>query len=150
MNLSNETWQASRLSSSDCIHSAHTITYGTFDLLHFGHIKLLSRAAEFGLPIVVGISTDEFNLQKHKTAEQTYEERAFLVSQIKGVEFTFPENNWEQKKNDIEKFNAKYLVMGSDWLNKFDALKDYVEVKILDRTPEISSTVIRNIKILGR
>jgi glycerol-3-phosphate cytidylyltransferase len=146
MDLNSDTWEARKFSNFECVHSAHTIVYGTFDLLHFGHIRLLSRAAEFGLPIVVGVSTDEFNLQKLKTAEHTYSERAYLVSQIKGVEFTFPETNWEQKKNDIKKFNAKYLVMGSDWLNKFDDLKDYVDVKILDRTPEISSTVIRNIK----
>ena len=149
MEMNNRTWRDSLSSNLNCDHSAHTITYGTFDLLHFGHIRLLSRAADLGLPIVVGVSTDEFNLQKHKSAEQTYEERAFLVSQIKGVEFTFPETNWEQKKSDIENFNAKYLVMGSDWLNKFDDLTDYVEVKILDRTPEISSTAIRSIKRLG-
>lgn len=134
---------------SFCNHSAHTITYGTFDLLHFGHIKLLSRAAEFGLPIVVGISTDEFNQQKNKVAQQTYDERAYLVSQVKGVEYTFPESNWVQKEHDIKIFNAKYLVMGSDWFNKFDHLKELADVKILDRTPEISSTVIRRITRLG-
>lgn len=149
MEMTNRTCRINLLGNLDCNHSAHTITYGTFDLLHFGHIKLLSRAADLGLPIVVGVSTDEFNLQKNKSAEQTYEERAFLVGQIKGVEFTFPETNWEQKLNDIENFNAKYLVMGSDWLNKFDDLSEFVEIKILDRTPEISSTAIRSIKRFG-
>lgn len=144
--MNNPTWRDGLFGKLECNHPAHTITYGTFDLLHFGHIRLLSRAAELGLPIVVGVSANEFNLQKHKSADQTYEERAFLVSQIKGVEFTFPETNWEQKKSDIEKFNAKYLVMGSDWLNEFNDLSDYVEIKILDRTPEISSTAIRSVK----
>ncbi len=124
----------------------HTIVYGTFDLLHFGHVYLLSRAAELGLPIIVGISTDEFNLKKGKVARQTFSERAHLVSQIKGVEFVIPELNWEQKRDDVNRYRVKHLVMGSDWLGKFDELKDVVDIQILSRTPEISSSAIRSMK----
>lgn len=122
-----------------------TLTYGTFDVFHFGHLKLLMNASTLGLPIRIGLSTDEFNVQKNKHAKLTYSQRKELLLNVKNVEMIFPETNWEQKKTDIVKYNAKYLVMGSDWINKFDYLSNLTEVRYFTRTTDISSHEIRNI-----
>ncbi|HFI0120617.1 TPA: glycerol-3-phosphate cytidylyltransferase [Streptococcus suis] len=121
------------------------ITYGTFDLLHYGHINLLKRAKEQGDYLVVAISTDEFNWnEKQKKCYFTYEQRKALVEAIRYVDLVIPETNWEQKITDVHTYHIDTFVMGNDWEGKFDFLKDEgVEVVYLDRTPEISTTQIK-------
>lgn len=120
------------------------ITYGTFDLLHYGHINLLKRAKELGDYLIVGLSTNEFNEIKGKKCYFSYEERKKLVESIRYVDLVIPEKSWEQKINDIKEFKVDILVMGDDWKGKFDYLKKYCEVIYLPRTPEISTTKIKN------
>lgn len=121
------------------------ITYGTFDLLHYGHINLLKRAKALGDYLIVVLSSDEFNwLQKQKKCYFTYEQRKALLEAIRYVDLVIPENNWEQKKTDVHKYHIDTFVMGDDWKGKFDFLKDEgVEVVYLPRTPEISTTQIK-------
>ncbi|MFS8541803.1 MAG: glycerol-3-phosphate cytidylyltransferase [Tissierellales bacterium] len=120
------------------------ITYGTFDLLHYGHINLLKRAKELGDYLIVGLSTNEFNEIKGKKCYFSYEERKKLLESIRYVDLVIPEKSWEQKVNDIKEFKVDILVMGDDWKGKFDYLKKYCEVIYLPRTPEISTTKIKN------
>ena len=120
------------------------ITYGTFDLLHYGHIKLLKRAKEQGDYLIVGLSTNKFNEIKGKKCYFTYEERKEMVQAIRYVDLVIPENNWEQKINEIKDNKVDVFVMGDDWKGKFDFLKDYCDVVYLERTPEISTTKIKN------
>ena len=122
------------------------ITYGTFDLLHYGHINLLRRARELGDYLVVVISTDEFNWnEKGKKCYFTYEQRKAMVEAIRYVDRVIPETNWEQKRTDVHDYDIDVFVMGDDWKGKFDFLKEEgVEVVYLPRTPEISTTQIRN------
>ena len=120
------------------------ITYGTFDLLHYGHINLLKRAKAMGDYLIVGLSTDEFNsVQKNKVTYFSYEERKRLLESIRYVDLVIPEENWEQKVSDVQEFRADVFVIGDDWKGKFDFLKDYCEVVYLERTPEISTTKIK-------
>lgn len=121
------------------------ITYGTFDLLHYGHINLLRRAKELGDYLVVGLSTDEFNTnQKKKNTYFTYEQRKLLLESVRYVDMVIPEEKWEQKKSDAHKYNVDVFVIGDDWQGKFDFLKDEgVEVVYLPRTPEVSTTQIK-------
>lgn len=120
------------------------ITYGTFDLLHYGHINLLRRAKALGDYLVVVISTDDFNWnEKHKKCYFTYEERKAMVEAIRYVDLVIPEENWSQKVTDVQKYEIDTFVMGDDWKGKFDFLKDYCEVVYLPRTPEISTTQIK-------
>lgn len=119
------------------------ITYGTFDLLHYGHINLLKRAKEKGDYLIVALSTDEFNEIKGKKCYFPYEERKKLVESIRYVDLVIPENNWEQKIENIKELKVNTFVIGDDWEGKFDFLKDYCEVVYLDRTPEISTTQIK-------
>lgn len=120
------------------------ITYGTFDLLHYGHINLLKRAKLLGDYLIVGLSTNEFNEIKGKKCYFSYEERKKLLESIRYVDLVIPERSWEQKINDIKEFKVDILVMGDDWKGKFDYLKEYCEVIYLPRTPEISTTKIKN------
>lgn len=122
------------------------ITYGTFDLIHYGHINLLKRAKELGDYLVVCLSTDEFNLnEKNKKSYFSYEVRKQLLESIRYVDLVIPENNWEQKRTDIHDYHIDVFVMGDDWEGKFDYLKEEgCEVVYLPRTPEISSTQIKN------
>ena len=120
------------------------ITYGTFDILHRGHINLLRRAKALGDRLIVGLSSDEFNAGKHKSSLLTYENRKAVLESIRYVDFVFPEENWEQKILDIHKYDAQIFVMGNDWEGKFDMLKAQCEVVYLDRTPDISTTEIKN------
>lgn len=125
------------------------ITYGTFDLLHYGHIQLLRRAKERGDYLIVALSTDEFNWNsKHKKCYFSYEQRKMLLESIRYVDLVIPEENWEQKISDVKEFKIDTFVMGNDWEGKFDFLKDYCEVVYLERTPEISTTQIK--KDLGK
>lgn len=121
------------------------ITYGTFDLLHYGHINLLERAKKLGDYLIVAVSTDEFNWnEKSKKCYYTYEERVHMLKAIKYVDEIIPEYNWEQKKVDIKKFGIDTFVIGDDWKGEFDFLKDDgVEVVYLSRTPKISTTKIK-------
>lgn len=123
------------------------LTYGTFDTLHFGHIHLLQRARELGNYLVVGLSTDEFNKQKNKESFHSWEERKFLLESLRYVDLVIPETNWEQKSQDVMMYQIDVFTMGSDWEGKFDFLKDYCQVQYLQRTPDISSTAIRDILI---
>ena len=120
------------------------ITYGTFDLLHYGHINLLRRAKAQGDYLIVALSTDEFNRdEKGKKSYFTYEQRKTLLEAVRYVDLVIPEENWEQKIFDVQKYRADTFVMGDDWEGKFDFLKDYCEVVYLTRTPEISTTQIK-------
>lgn len=120
------------------------ITYGTFDLLHYGHINLLRRARELGDYLIVALSTDEFNWnEKHKKCYFTYAERKLMLEAIRYVDLVVPEENWEQKSTDVVKYGADIFVMGDDWKGKFDFLKDKCDVVYLPRTPEISTTQIK-------
>lgn len=121
------------------------ITYGTFDLLHYGHINLLRRAKELGDYLIVALSTDEFNLnEKHKKCYFSYEQRKSLLEAIRYVDLVIPETGWEQKTTDVKEYNIDVFVMGDDWKGKFDFLKDQCDVVYLERTPEISTTKIKH------
>ena len=122
------------------------ITYGTFDLLHYGHINLLRRARALGDYLIVALSTDEFNrVQKNKACYFGYEERKLLLESIRYVDLVIPEENWEQKRTDVHLYHVDTFVMGDDWKGKFDFLKDEgCEVVYLPRTPEISTTQIKS------
>ena len=120
------------------------ITYGTFDLLHYGHINLLKRAKEKGDYLIVALSTNEFNWnKKQKKCYFSYDERKILLEAVRYVDLVIPENNWEQKREDIKEYKVDTFVMGNDWEGKFDFLNDLCEVIYLPRTPEISSTQIK-------
>ena len=122
------------------------ITYGTFDLLHYGHINILRRAKELGDYLIVALSTDEFNwTEKHKKCYFTYEQRKQLLEAIRYVDLVIPETCWEQKKTDVREYHVDTFVIGDDWTGKFDFLKEEgCEVVYLPRTPEISSTQIKH------
>ena len=127
------------------------ITYGTFDLLHYGHINLLRRAKALGEYLIVVLSTDEFNWnEKRKKCYFSYEQRKMLLEAIRFVDLVVPENSWDQKRLDMHKYHINTFVMGSDWTGKFDFLEEEgVEVVYLERTPEISTTQIKsNLKSL--
>lgn len=119
------------------------ITYGTFDLLHAGHVNILRRAKELGDYLVVAVSSDEFNRLKHKEAYHSYEDRKLILEAIKYVDEVIPEENWEQKRDDIKKYDIDTFVMGHDWEGEFDFLKDLCEVVYLPRTEGISTTKIK-------
>ena len=121
------------------------ITYGTFDLLHYGHINLLKRAKSLGDYLIVGLSTDEFNnIEKNKECYFDYENRKSLLVAVKYVDLVIPEETWEQKVSDIQKYNVDVFVIGDDWKGKFDYLEDFgIEVVYLPRTNEISTTKIK-------
>lgn len=121
------------------------ITYGTFDMLHYGHINLLRRAKELGDYLVVAVSTDEFNKNsKNKYCYFSYEERKKMVEAIRYVDLVIPEENWDQKREDVKKYQIDTFVMGDDWKGKFDFLEDICEVVYLPRTPDISTTKIKS------
>ena len=121
------------------------LTYGTFDLLHYGHIRLLKRAKELGDYLIVALSTEEFNELKGKKTYHNYETRKEMLEAIRYVDLVIPEENWEQKINDVREFNVDVVVMGSDWAgsDRFEYLNDYCQVIYLDRTDGISTTKIK-------
>lgn len=119
------------------------ITYGTYDLLHVGHINLLRRARELGDYLLVVLSSDEFNALKHKTAYHSYEDRKTILEAIRYVDEVIPEYNWEQKIGDVVNNQIDVFVMGDDWKGQFDFLKEYCEVVYLPRTDGISTTKIK-------
>ena len=121
------------------------LTYGTFDLLHYGHINLLRRAKALGDYLVVAVSTDDFNEIKGKKAYHNYETRKMMLEAVRYVDLVIPEENWEQKINDVKKYDIDIVVMGSDWAgsDRFDYLKEYCEVVYLPRTEGVSTTQIK-------
>ena len=126
------------------------ITYGTFDLFHIGHLNLLRRAKELGDYLIVAVSSDEFNLkEKGKVCQIKDVDRMEIVRAIRYVDKVIPEENWEQKVKDVQKYNVDVFVMGDDWKGKFDFLKDYCEVVYLPRTEGISTTKIKEDLGLG-
>ena len=116
------------------------ITYGTFDVLHYGHINLLKRAKALGDYLIVCLSSDEFNAINNKKLYYTFEQRKRILEACRYVDLVIPEYDWEQKISDVQKYQADIFVMGDDWEGKFDFLKDYCEVVYLSRTPDVSST----------
>lgn len=120
------------------------ITYGTFDLLHWGHIRLLERAKDLGNHLTVALSTDDFNAIKHKHAYHSYEHRKYILEALKYVDEVIPENTWNQKISDVEQHNIDIFVMGDDWNGEFDFLKPYCDVVYLPRTENISTSKIKD------
>ncbi|MCW2314209.1 adenylyltransferase/cytidyltransferase family protein [Rhodoferax antarcticus] len=123
------------------------LTYGTFDMFHIGHLNLIRRLKSFGSYLIVAVSTDDFNSLKRKKTVVPYEQRAAIVSAIREVDLVIPEICWEQKREDIRKYDVDIFAMGDDWAGKFDNLSDLCEVIYLPRTIDVSST---QIKILVR
>lgn len=122
------------------------ITYGTFDLLHYGHINLLRRAKEQGDYLIVVLSTDEFNWnEKQKKCYFSYEKRKQLLEAIRYVDLVIPEENWDQKISDVKSYHVDTFVMGDDWAGKFDFIQDETDAEViyLARTPEISTSQIK-------
>lgn len=121
------------------------ITYGTYDLLHYGHIELLRRAREMGDYLIVALSSDEFNQIKNKKSYYDYEQRKMMLESIRYVDLVIPETSWKQKVSDIAEFKIDTLVMGDDWQGAFDFLEVETTAKVLylPRTPEVSTTQIK-------
>lgn len=121
------------------------LTYGTYDLLHYGHIRLLKRAKELGDYLIVAVSTDEFNATKGKKAYHDYATRKEMLEAIRYVDLVIPEKDWDQKISDVKKYEVDVVVMGSDWEGdkRFEILRDYCEVVYLDRTEGVSTTKIK-------
>jgi glycerol-3-phosphate dehydrogenase (NAD(P)+) len=126
-------------------HMKVVITYGTFDLLHYGHLEILRRCKGLGDKLIVGLSSDEFNKIKGKTCVISYDKRKEFLESLEYVDLVIPENNWGQKVEDIKNNNVDLFVMGNDWENKFDDLKEYCEVIYLERTKGISTTKLKSI-----
>lgn len=120
------------------------LTYGTFDTLHYGHIRLLQRARTLGDYLIVGLSTDEFNASKNKRAFHSWEERKLHLEALRYVDLVIPEQTWGQKPDDVRLYHVDVFTMGSDWEGKFDDLGSLCEVVYLPRTNGISSTLIRS------
>lgn len=121
------------------------LTYGTFDLLHYGHIRLLKRAKALGDYLIVALSTDEFNALKGKKAYHSYEKRKMMLEAIRYVDLVIPENTWEQKKSDVLDYHVDVVVMGDDWAgsDKFDYLREYCDIVFLPRTEGVSTSQIK-------
>jgi glycerol-3-phosphate cytidylyltransferase len=119
------------------------ITFGTFDVLHVGHVRVLNRAAEYGDRLVVGVSSDLLNYSKKgRNPVFTQDERLEIVSNLKVVDAVFVEESLELKREYVQQHNADILVMGDDWAGKFDYLNDICRVVYLPRTPSVSTTAI--------
>ena len=120
------------------------ITYGTFDMFHIGHLRLIKRLQEVGERVIVAVSTDEFNLEKGKRVVIPFSQRVEIVSAISGVDLVIAESSWDQKISDIEKHGVDAFVMGDDWAGEFDFLRNYCEVIYLARTVGISTTELKS------
>ena len=119
------------------------LTYGTFDLFHIGHLRMLRRLRALGDQLIVGVSTDEFNQQKGKQSVYSYEERAEIVAALECVDQVIPESRWEQKEGDIERHGVDIFGIGEDWKGKFNHLESLCEVVYLERTASISTTEVK-------
>lgn len=122
------------------------LTYGTYDLLHYGHIRLLKRAKELGDYLIVAISTDEFNAIKNKKAYHNYDTRKEMLEAIRFVDLVIPEKHWDQKIDDVKRYAVDVVVMGGDWEGheKFEVLRDYCDVVYLERTHGVSTSQIKH------
>jgi glycerol-3-phosphate cytidylyltransferase len=120
------------------------LTYGTYDLLHAGHIRFLKRARAMGHFLIVGLSTDHFNNIKGKKAFYSYARRKEILESIRYVTKVIPERTWAQKATDIRKYGAACLVQTSDWKGKFDRFRSLCEVIYLPRTRGISTSLIKS------
>lgn len=136
----------SRQHGARTVNMKKVITYGTFDTLHYGHVLLLQRARALGDHLTVGLSTDAFNTIKGKASLFTYAERKTMLQAIRYVDLIIPENTWDQKRTDVSEHEINVFTMGDDWMGGFDFLSDYCTVIYLPRTPQISSTAIKNIR----
>ncbi|WP_366928004.1 adenylyltransferase/cytidyltransferase family protein [Sulfurovum sp.] len=125
------------------MESKTVITYGTFDMFHIGHLKLLQRAKEYGDKLIVAVSTDEFNEQKGKKTLISFAQRSEIVANIKCVDEVISENSWEQKPDDIKSYKVNTFLMGDDWKGKFDYLENLCNVVYVPRTEKISSTQLK-------
>jgi cytidyltransferase-related domain len=123
--------------------STVVLTYGTFDLFHVGHLRLLERLRALGDRLIVGVSTDEFNARKGKKSAIAFEDRIEIVQALRCVDMAIPEDDWEQKPRDIERYSVTIFGMGDDWKGKFDDLSAYCNVVYLPRTEGISTTLIK-------
>ena len=132
------------------MRDVRVLTYGTFDYLHIGHINILEKARCLGDYLIVGLSTDTFNLEKNKRNYGNFQERKKILEAIRYVDLVIPEANWTQKISDIKKHDIDILIMGDDWRGKFDFLKDFCEVVYCPRTKNISSSIIRSDLEVGR
>lgn len=119
------------------------LTYGTFDLFHIGHLNLIQRLVQLGDRLIIGVSTDEFNAGKGKSSVVSYEDRARIIENIRGVDLVIPESSWEQKATDIVEHGVDVFAIGDDWRGKFDDLEQLCRVEYLPRTDGISSTGIK-------
>jgi glycerol-3-phosphate cytidylyltransferase len=129
---------------TNIIHPKNVLTYGTYDLFHVGHARLLERASGLGDRLFVGVSSDSFNAIKGKECVIPYDDRAEIVAALRHVHHVFPENDWEQKVEDIQRYNIDVFVMGDDWAGEFDHLKAHCEVVYLPRTEGISTTSLKD------
>ena len=122
------------------------LTYGTFDLLHYGHIRLLRRAAALGDYLVVALSTDEFNAEKGKESFYSFETRKEMLEAVRYVDLVIPESNWTQKLDDVREYHIDTVVMGADWAGspRFECLRRLCELVYLERTPDISTTQVKD------
>ena len=125
------------------------ITYGTFDLFHFGHLELLRRAKELGDQLVVAVSTDEFNRIKRKKCVYPYEHRFKIVEAIQYVDKVIPEKNWEQKRKDIISNKIQIFTIGDDWEGKFDELSNICKIVYIERTKGISTSNLKENLVSG-
>lgn len=121
------------------------ITYGTFDLFHIGHLNILKRLRDLGDRLIVGVSTDDFNALKGKRPLVPFEQRIEIVKAIRYVDEAIPEERWEQKREDIDKYDVDVFGIGEDWKGKFDQLADRVQVVYLPRTSGISTTEMKRV-----
>ena len=121
------------------------ITYGTFDLFHVGHVRLLQRLADLGDRLIVACSTDEFNALKGKTTAVPYADRVEVLQACRYVDQVIPEENWAQKRDDIARLGADLFAMGDDWVGKFDDLRDLCDVFYLPRTENVSTTELKEL-----
>lgn len=120
------------------------LTYGTYDFLHIGHINILKRAKSLGDYLLVGLSTDEFNMAKKKSSHSSFSERKEILESIKYVDEVFAEKSWDQKIRDVQKYNIDIFIMGDDWSGEFDFLMEFCQVLYLPRTKGVSTSIIKN------
>ena len=119
------------------------LTYGTFDMFHIGHLKLLKRLKSLGDELIVAVSTDEFNNEKGKKTLIPFDQRAEIVKSIKYVDHVIAEKSWKQKEDDIKSFQVDIFAMGDDWEGEFDHLETLCQVIYLPRTKSISTTALK-------